>query len=310
MNNFRASLQSGKVGNADQPLQTAKRPRSPGGEGLERVAVSRDVVRTADHRDDDRHRLINQTATLSFRGTVLTVDLINLSGGGAMIRGDFSPNLWERVDLTLGEHGTVECAVRWIRGDRIGLEFAHETQVHGDPATRDAMLLDVIRASFPDLATAPQHATAPAELEELEETPDVIDAARRGEARHPMIWSGHIHFNHDSVPVRLRNISPHGALVESPLAYPVGAEVYLDLGDAGQIFATVSWSRGDQVGLAFTNAFDISNLSKTRPELAPQRWSTPQYLREDQGDSSPWSPNWGRLSLNELQNSLEGFLKH
>jgi len=305
MNNFRASLLSGKGRNGDQPVQARKRPRSPGGEGLERVAVPREVARTADHREDDRHRLIEQTATLAFHGTTLTVDLINLSGGGAMVRGDFVPMLWERVELTLGEHGMVECAVRWIRGDRIGLEFAHETQVQGDPAARDAMLLEVIRASFPDLPGAlvpstaePQAAAAP------------VDAARRGEPRHPMIWSGHVHFNHDSVPVRLRNVSPHGALIESPLAYPPGAEVFLDLGAAGQIFATVSWSRGDQVGLSFAQTFDIANLAKARPDLTSNRWSAPQYLRDDQSDNSPWSSAWGHLSIEELKTSLEGFLKH
>ncbi|MEO6247484.1 MAG: PilZ domain-containing protein [Sphingomicrobium sp.] len=303
MNNFRASRLSGLNRTVDQPVQSEKRPRSSGGEGLERVAVPRDAHRTADHRDDDRHRLIEQTATIALRGATLTVELINLSGGGAMVRGDFAPNLWEKVDLTLGEHGTVECAVRWIRGNRIGLEFAHETQIHGDPALRDAMLLEVIRNSFPDIP-------APASVEATDQPSVPADAARRGEPRHPMIWSGHIHFNHDSVPVRLRNVSPHGALVESPLTYPAGAEVYLDLGEAGRMFATVSWSRGDQVGLSFAQTFDIACLSKERPGLAPQRWSSPRYLRDDQGDNSPWAAGWGRLSLDELKNSLEGFLKH
>ncbi|MEO7786954.1 MAG: PilZ domain-containing protein, partial [Sphingomicrobium sp.] len=267
-------------------------------------AVPRDVHRSADHRDSDRHRLIEQTASLVFRGTTQLVELINLSGGGAMVRGNFAPNMWERVELTLGEHGMVECAVRWIRGDRIGLEFAHETQIHGDAATRDAMLLEVIRQSFPDFV---DRNPVPEVVETIIEP---VDAARRGEPRHPMIWSGHIHFNHDSVPVRLRNISPHGALVESPLAYPAGAEVYLDLGEAGSLFATVSWARGDQVGLSFAQVFDIASLAKSRPELAPQRWSTPQYLRDDQADSSPWSSTWGRLSVDELKTSLEGYLRH
>ena len=67
-----------------------------------------------------------------------------------MIRTNVAAQLWKQVHLELGEGGSVECAVRWIRGDRIGLEFAHETQVGGDTAKRDAMLLDVIQRNFPD----------------------------------------------------------------------------------------------------------------------------------------------------------------
>ncbi|MDP9085514.1 MAG: PilZ domain-containing protein [Pseudomonadota bacterium] len=300
MHNFRASLLSEKDRSAHQPVQRHKQPRSPGGEGLERVAVPRAVNRTADHREDDRRRLIEQTVTLVFRGAKLNVDLINLSGGGAMICGDFSPFLWEKVELTLGEHGTVECAVRWIRGNRIGLEFAHETQVHGDPAARDAMLLEVSRSSFPDMPAA-----APSVATELNDNAVPFDAARRGERSQPMIWSGHVHFNHKSVPVRLRNISPHGALVESSLAYPVGAGVYLALGEAGQMFATVSWSRGDQVGLSFSHAFDIASLSKSRPDLAPRRWSADRDLRNNQGDDSPWPSARDRLSLDALKTMPE-----
>lgn len=311
MNNFRAALLSGKRVNSDQPVQSEKKPRSPGGEGLERVAVPRDAHRTADHRDDDRHRLIEQTATLGFRGSELVVDLINLSGGGAMVRGDFAPDMWERVSLTLGENGTLECAVRWVRGDRIGLEFAHETQIQADPATRDAMLLDVIRQSFPDYAASPSPVAADQPgLPDLPDDVDPVDLARRGEPRHPLIWSGEILFNHDSQPVRLRNISANGALVESPLAYPPGSEVYLDLDGAGSLFATVSWSRGDQVGLAFQQPFDIASLARHTPTIAPNRWSKPQFLRDDQGESSPWSAGWERLSVDELKTSLEGFLKH
>ncbi len=50
-----------------------------------------------------------------------------------MIRADFTPRLWERVDLIFAEGAEIECAVRWIRDDRVGLEFAHETRIDCDP---------------------------------------------------------------------------------------------------------------------------------------------------------------------------------
>ena len=307
MNNFRAALLSGKGREPEQPLVTGKKRRSTAGDGLDSIAVTREVSRSADHRGDDRHRLTTETAVVLFRGTLLPVDLINLSGGGAMVRGDFAPQLWEPVQLNLGEHGTVECAVRWIRDDRFGLEFAHETQIHGDPRERDAMLLDVIRRSFPDLAPTTNASTGAVEPAAV---PSDADAARRGSPRHPMIWSGTVLFQHDSYPVRLRNVSPHGAMIESPLAFPAGAELFLDLGEAGSLFATVSWAHGDQVGLEFAQTFNIADLAKARPGLTPQRWSSPQYLRQDQSDDSPWSAGWGRLTVEELKNSLEGYLKH
>lgn len=305
MNSFRKSVISGKVRDADNPLLGEKSPS--GVQGLAAVPVAREAVRTADHRDDDRHRLAGETASVVYRDTGHVVDLINLSGGGAMIRGDLTPRLWERIELVLGDQASVECAVRWIRGDRIGLEFAHETRIQGDPRTRDAMLLEVIRRSFPDLLDLPVAPTA----DLLPEAPvDFGDIARRSEARHPLIWSGAVHYCHDSTPVRLRNVSPHGALVESPYPFPIGAELYLDFGEAGSLFATVSWALGDQVGLKFANLFDIAQLAKTRPNLAPQRWASPNYLRAEQGDDSPWAKEWGRLSVEELKNSLAGYLKH
>ncbi len=306
MNNFRATL-SGKPGPATA-LLSEKQPSRAAGDGLDAVPVPREASRTADHRSVDRHRLVNERALVLFKGRLHPVDLVNLSGGGAMVEGKFKPKLWDQVELNLGENGSIDCAVRWIRGERYGLEFAHETQIQTNPEAHDSLLREVIRRSFPVVvATAlplpePQTAT----------TPDIAETGtvRRGSVRHPMIWSGMILFQHDSTPVRLRNISLKGAMVESPTSFPVNAEVYLDLGDAGSLFATISWVRGDQVGLLFDQPFDLAMLANAKPTLTPQRWSKPAYLRDDQGDSSPWADRWGRLSVNELKTSLEGFLKY
>ena len=307
MYNFRATM-SGKPIPATS-LLSEKQPRRTVGDGLDAVPVPREVTRTADHRSIDRHRLVNEHALVLFKGRLHPVDLVNLSGGGAMVEGQFKPKLWDQVELNLGEHGSVDCAVRWIRGERYGLEFAHETQIRTDPEARDSLLREVIRRSFPDIVVAalpepepePEPATTP--------VTDEVGAVRRSSARHPMIWSGEILFQHDSTPVRLRNISASGAMVESPTSFPVNAEVYLDLGGAGSLFATTSWVQGDQVGLLFAQPFDLAMLANAKPTLTPKHWSKPAYLREDQGDSSPWADRWGRLSVEELKTSLDGFLK-
>lgn len=305
MNSFRASIGSRRSQQQTASLLGEKQPSGVVADNLDSVPVVREASRTADHRDDDRHRLGDERAELFFRGKSYTVDIINLSGGGAMVRGDFTPVLWEKVALTLGENGTVECAVRWIRGDRFGLEFAHETQVHGDTVKRNAMLLQVIRRSFPQMDGLVPEERQPADFGIEAPSDD-----GRGDFRHPLIWTGTVLFNHDSTPVRLRNISQLGALVESPRRFPLGAELYLDLDDAGSLFASVRWVKGDQIGLSFAEPFDIAELAKARPMVAPQRWSQPEYLREDQSEGSPWSKEWNRLSVDELKTSLEGFLKH
>ena len=305
MNKFRSAILGGAGAPSMGPIVASKSGRNAEGDRLASVEIPRDAGRSADHRDEDRHRLARETATIGYKGKKFTADLINLSGGGAMIEADITPRLWDRVDLYLGEGMPVECAVRWLRKSRIGLEFAHETHIECDAEQRDALLLEVIRRSFPELvATPPAAAPQP----EPEAAPQ--DATRRGEARHPLIWNGTILWQHDEHKVRLRNISASGVLIDSQVDLPEGVEVMLDLGDCGQDFATVSWSRCGQAGLLFRAPFDLSALAAGKPEVAPQRSRTPSYLDLSSDQSSPWAPGWERRDLADLRNSLEGFLKY
>ena len=305
MNNIRAMLSGKTVPSAS--LLSEKNPSRAPGDGLNAVPVPREVTRTVDHRGEDRHRLTGEQAVVLFKQRLHPVTLINLSGGGAMIEGDFKPRLWDQVELNLGEHGSIDCAVRWIRNGRYGLEFAHETQVFADTDALNSLLAEVISRSFPEIAQGP---TPEPIVTTADDTNPADLVARRTAARHPMIWSGLIHYSHDSYPVRLRNISAQGAMVESVKGFPLESEVYLDLGDAGSLFAHVSWVHGDQVGLSFAQPFEIANLAKHTPTVAPSRWSQPDYLRDANADSSPWASQWGRLSVEELKHSLEGFIRH
>lgn len=276
--------------------------------GLRSVPVPREASRTSDTREGDRHRLSDDKVLASHKGADHEVQLINLSGGGAMIDGAFEPKLWDRVELHLGDEGTIECAVRWIKGDRVGLEFAHETRLDCSTEQRDALLRQVIARNFPDIELPPARSDELAEAPAAEASPAEIEH-RRAELRHPLIWSGTIHYDHDSTPVRLRNISSRGAMIESSATFPEGAEPLLDLGDAGQLFATVSWVHGDQVGLTFQQSFDLALLARAKPEVAPSRWEKPAYLRNATGSDSPWDAHWQRLSLGQLNEELDGFLK-
>ena len=303
MNKFRSAVLSGNGGARETPLMAQKRARDDAAAGgLGAVNMPRSEVRTTNQRGDDRHRLPAEAATVRFKKKLHEVELINLSGGGAMIGGKLKPKLWDRVDLVLGEFGEIEGAVRWIRGDRIGLEFAHETRLDCPAQTRDALLRDVITRTYPDVTFDSPAPPAPEPAEEM----TVEDHAKRGKIRHPLIWTALIHFDHETSIARLRNISASGALVETTGVFTEGSELMLDFGDAGSLFATVGWSRGDQLGLAFKTPFDIASLALAKPEVAPQRWARPDYLRDEQSDSSPWAAQWGRLTIEEVRRTLSG----
>jgi hypothetical protein len=303
MNKFRSAVLSGNGGARETPLMARKRARDDAAaEGLGAVSMPRSEVRTTNQRGPDRHRLPAEQTTVRHKRKLHTIELINLSGGGAMIGGKLKAKLWDRVDLVLGEFGEIESAVRWIRGDRIGIEFAHETRLDCPAETRDTLLRDVITRTYPDVAF---DAPAPAAPAAAKNAP-VEDHAKRSDIRHPLIWSALIHHDHESSVARVRNISASGALVETSGVFNEGSELMLDFGDAGSLFATVGWSRGDQLGLVFKTPFDMSRLALANPEVAPQRWAKPEYLRDEQSDSSPWAAQWGRLTIEEVQRTLSG----
>jgi hypothetical protein len=301
-NSFRAAV----LGGERKPLVvTDKNPRFEGqGDALDGVRVPRSETRRGDHRGGDRHRLSGEKQSAVYKGKRHSVEVVNLSRGGAMIRCGFVPRLWDLVELELGEGPGLEAAVRWIKGDSIGLEFAHETKLDCSPEERAALLLKVIQRSFSDEIRL----TDPA-ADEVEEEREEEKLGARDEKRHPLIWKGEIHFAHDSNPVRLRNVSAGGALVDVAADYPVGAEVLLDLGGAGQFFAIVQWVCGDQAGLRFTTPFDLACLANARPDLTPHSWNVPTFLDPGEEEDSAWHENWSRSSIADIRSELEGYLK-
>jgi hypothetical protein len=300
--NIRSKIFGGGKREDESPVVAAKKPKGARADALHSIAVARETARQADTRDEDRHRLPDEQVAATYKGRKHMVQLVNLSGGGAMIAGDFVPKLWDRLQLHLGENGTIDCAVRWLKGDRIGLEFAHETRLDCSADKQAAVLRDVIARSFPDIAFdgAPTEAVAETNYDEL-----------RGDRRHPLIWSGLIHHDFQSTPIRLRNISSTGAMIECSQVLRVGAEPMLELGDHVQISTTVAWVFGDTAGLRFSSEFDLTLLARSRPDLASVKWDRPEYLQPGAAAAdSPWDGQWDRMSLGELRQSLEGFMKH
>ncbi len=305
MNKFRSTILGGS---SACPLVRQKSGGKGRSDGLASIEVSRDAGRTADHRGSDRHRLARETASIGYKGKIRTADLINLSGGGAMIEADISPRIWDRIDLYLGDGSPIECAVRWLRKKRIGLEFAHETRLECAPDECDALLSNVIRRNFSELIPAAPDAKPSAE-ETMSSAATDEKASRRSDLRHPLIWNGSLLWQHDEHKVRLRNISTSGVLVDAKVDFPEGTELLLDLAESGQFFATVSWARGGQAGLTFKQPFDLAVLAASRPEVAAKSWDRPTYLNLSTSQSSPWASEWERRDLSDLASDLEGFLK-
>ncbi|MDQ3246768.1 MAG: PilZ domain-containing protein [Pseudomonadota bacterium] len=260
--------------------------------GLEQVPVPRTEHRRSNQRSIDREVRACETVTVRKGRRSSAVALVNLSGGGAMIEGDLDARLWDKVVLELGEHGEIECAVRWIRDQRFGLEFAHETRIDCSAALRDETLRQVIEENFSG------------EAQPVDDDPAAHP--QRQQARHPLIWSGMIHHHHQSVVARIRNISAGGAMIQSTAVLSQDMEVVLDLGNAGTTDARVCWTRGDQAGLSFAQEFDVRRLASCKPEVASSNWSKPEYLRDENVDTSPWASQWSRLTLKELSRTLAG----
>jgi hypothetical protein len=292
--NIRASIFGG-TGSPDERVLQSKKPKGADPDSLDRL-IEREESRTNHSRFEDRHRLLDETVQIKRGNKTHDVQLINLSGGGAMVSGEVKLMLWDKVELRLGEDGTVECAVRWVRGNRFGLEFAHETRIECGADEQAAVLREVIRRSFPDL-----------EFEaDTQAEPEHSGPEARGERRHPLVWSGLLHHDYQSTPVRLRNISATGAQIECPEYLTVGSEPLLELGPELSISATVAWVVGDQAGLRFNSPFDLHNLARSRPQVTGSDWEPPAYL---EGAESGSGAHWGRMSLGALRQELEGFLK-
>lgn len=286
---------------ADEPLLRAKAPRGAKPDMLDSVLVPRTESRRGNARGQDRHRLSAEQAFLRHGEGEQPVELINLSAGGAMIRGNFDLLLWDHVHLVLGDGGDLECAVRWLKDGRAGLEFAHETRIDCDGEEHDQLLRAVISKSFPDAEIALEQ---PARADDGQGTEP--DSAKRRSDRHPLVWNGVIYYDdahdYEAEPVRLRNISTSGALVQSGNPLARDTTVYLDMRSAGRHAATVKWTCGDQSGLEFHEPFDIQLLAKATPDVTPSG-ATPSA---EFGTQEPWAPGWRRSTIGELARSLAG----
>jgi diguanylate cyclase (GGDEF)-like protein len=109
--------------------------------------------------------------------------------------------------------------------------------------------------------------------------------------RHRLIRMGTLQHGGTDLPVRLRNISAGGAMIECERPIATGSTVTLDLEEAGRLDAEVRWSLRGQIGLKFAEPFELRRLARVRPGASGLKMMTPQYLDQSQpaveGDERP-----------------------
>ena len=98
-------------------------------------------------------------------------------------------------------------------------------------------------------------------------------------ARHRLIRTGSLKIGDDLVPVRLRNISEGGAMVECDRPVAAGAAVALDLDAAGILAAEVRWCQRGQIGPSFERRFPLGRLARANRRAATEKMLQPDYLQ-------------------------------
>jgi diguanylate cyclase (GGDEF)-like protein len=97
--------------------------------------------------------------------------------------------------------------------------------------------------------------------------------------RHGLIRLASLKWNGQLLPVRLRNISSGGALLESKRGLEPGSEVELELPECGLLAAEVRWSESGRLGISFFEPFDLKRLAPPKKRVGNNvQMLKPAYL--------------------------------
>lgn len=217
---------------------------------LTAISIPRSESRISNHRTEDRQPNLVDAATLVFRDERLDVSVVNVSSMGTMIRSDVDAIIGETVEIQFADCNRIRAAVRWVKAGKIGLEFEERTEIIASARTQETI-------ARPHLQLVPSEASTG---DAKKDRALALRAARQG-----LIWNGTLYWTFEALNVRVRNISPEGAMVDCDRDVPVGAQVRLNLSEAGTLECNVRWSRGGQVGLCFNEKFDLKQLARAKP---------------------------------------------
>ena len=235
----------------------------------------------ANNRSEDRVLDRIEDTTIVLRRRKMKAREINVSSRRAMIEIENDNNISEKIDILFDAKNKTKCVVRWIRENRIGLEFLSETILWdaGDSGNPVFQYEDQSAASGPR-------------------------AVADREPRQTLLRSGTLYWSGISIAVRLRNISSNGAQIEGGHTLRPGCEVELDLGEAGFHYAEVRWAKDGQLGLRFATDFDIERLAPSDAGATRSPASDmlkPAYLETETRADSPWAARFERLTLDNLK---------
>ena len=252
MHDIRSSFVAGEGLRKDSPVARKQcRPREESLAGsLTAIAIPRSESRTSNHRSEDRRPDLVGGATLTLRRRKLEVEVLNVSSKGAMIRSDEEAFIGEYVDIRFADCNRIQATVRWVKDGRIGLEFEERTEIIAGARVQEEI-------ARPHLSLVPPAAPSG---DARKDKALVMRAARQGP-----VWNGTLYWTYEALSVRVRNISPDGAMVDCERDLPVGSEVRLNLAEAGTLESVVRWSQGGQIGLSFNDQFDLTQLARVRP---------------------------------------------
>ncbi|HZF95288.1 MAG TPA: PilZ domain-containing protein [Allosphingosinicella sp.] len=275
-------LSEGPRGPALLAKRSAKRAAAPAEEGpsLTALAIVRTETRTSNQRGEDRHLNLAERAEVRFRKRSYDVAVVNVSRHGAMIEAPIEPRIGERMQIRFEGLNRTDCTVRWIRGGRMGLEFAQETVVIAPAAVKELIVAGRREGERPALAH---------------------DRHQR-EPRQSLLWKAVLHWDHGTFKVRIRNISAEGAMLEGAGELPPESGIVLDLGDGGTVSGHVRWARSGQFGVRFDTRFDMRRLVRqAEPQEAVPAMMKPAYLESELQADSPWAAAWDRFTPGDLE---------
>jgi hypothetical protein len=281
MHDIRSTFVAGEGVHRPSLVAPKQKKAEPKGASLTAIAVNRSAARITNHRREDRLRDLTDAATVTFRRKKVQVSIVNLSSLGAMIESDIEPRIGEILQIQFADCNRTRCTVRWVKGNRIGLEFEQQTDIVGLAKTRAFVV-----ASHSQASVIPERTSKPLSMRA---------------ARHGLIWTGTLYWSFEAFNVRLRNISADGAMLECERSLAPGSAVRLNLAEAGTLTGEVRWCRAGQMGVLFDEKFDLRLLANAKPSgCAADHMLKPEYLKSDGSKDSPWAAMWDKFLPDDL----------
>jgi len=241
------------------------------------IAVRREETRRCNQRGDDRHVELIERAVVRFQRKLHEVTVRNVSARGAMIEGELLPRIGARVDIRFAACNETGCVVRWVRGRRIGLEFDRETLVIGEGDERRRLVSGRRQGEQPTL-----------------------ELRKRRAPRQSSMLVARLHWLNGSTPVRLRNISAEGAMIQAGEDVDEDREIVLEIPDIAAIPGRVRWCRTGQIGIHFDEPLDLATLIRPAQRAETVGYVKPDYLRSEGDPNSPWAARWTKLTAGDL----------